>query len=281
MKHRQPDKNHPLARRLKELKELPRPIYGHAEGLPNKPLGYRHSHPWVQLSYSACGVVHVHTSLGLFVAPPQRAIWIPAGVEHQVRCSVDTQINSLYIAPSAAHQNSASCKVLGVSPLLRELIRSFGSFPIEYDEQGPHARLVQVLLDQIAIAPATGLQLPLPSDARLRRLCNALQANPGSREGLLQWASRLEISERTLSRLFRQQTGLTFRLWRQRLRLLSALPLLERGERVTDAALACGYESLSAFIAAFAEQFGATPGEFFSDPPAPPHQLNAASGDAD
>jgi AraC-like DNA-binding protein len=105
--------------------------------------------------------------------------------------------------------------------------------------------------------------LPLPADPRLRTLCHAQQANPDSRTSLQQWADRLDVSERTLSRLFVLQTGLTFRLWRQRLRLLTALPMLERGERVTDAALACGYESLSAFIAAFREQFGATPGEFF------------------
>lgn len=263
MNYLRPDKTSTLRRDLAELKALPRPVYGHAEGLPNKPLSYRHSHPWVQLSYAAHGVVHVHTSNGLFVAPPQRAIWVPAGIQHQVYSSADTQINSLYIASEATSQNP-TCKVLGVNPLLRELIRNFGSLPVEYDEQGPHGRLVQVLLDQLSSAPVAGLMLPLPNDARLRKLCDALQAHPDSQESLLQWATRLDVSERTLSRLFTQQTGLTFRLWRQRLRLLSALPLLERGERVTDAALACGYDSLSAFIAAFGEQFGTTPGEFFT-----------------
>lgn len=264
MNYLQPDKSLALHRDLAELKSLPRPVYGHAEGLPNKPLSYRHTHPWVQLSYTAHGVVHVHTAHGLFVAPPQRAIWIPAGIQHQVYSSVGTQINSLYIASQATGRKDSACRVLGVNPLLRELIRSFGGFPVEYDEQGPHGRLVQVLLDQLGEAPVTGLMLPLPNDARLRELCNALQKQPDSQESLLQWAERLQISERTLSRLFVQQTGLTFRLWRQRLRLLSALPLLERGERVTDVALACGYASISAFIAAFREQFGATPSEFFT-----------------
>lgn len=264
MNYLRPDKTSALRRDLAELKALPRPVYGHAEGLPNKPLSYRHSHPWVQLSYAARGVVHVHTSNGLFVAPPQRAIWIPAGIQHQVYCSADTQINSLYIASEAASRHNATCKVLGVTPLLRELIRSFGSLPVEYDESGPDGRLVRVLLDQLSCAPVTGLMLPWPNDPRLRKLCDALQARPDSQESLNRWAARLDVSERTLSRLFTQQTGLTFRLWRQRLRLLSALPLLERGERVTDAALACGYDSLSAFIAAFGEQFGTTPGEFFS-----------------
>lgn len=77
------------------------------------------------------------------------------------------------------------------------------------------------------------------------------------------WSQKLGVSEKTLSRLFLSDTGLTFRAWRQRLRLLSALPALEQGERVTDVALACGYESTSAFINAFRQQFDATPGEFF------------------
>jgi len=263
MEHRPPDNPSLIARRLSDLKTLPRPVYGHAESLPNKPLGYRHSHPWVQLSYATQGVLRVQTSSGLFLAPPQRAVWIPAGIEHRVRYSAGTQINSLYIAARCAPRRESSCKVLEVSPLLRELIRDFGRFPVAYDESGPHGRLVAVLLDQVANAPETDLMLPLPADPRLRRLCSALQAEPASQEGLQAWALRLGVSERTLSRLFRQQTGLTFRLWRQRLRLLSALPLLERGDRVTDVALACGYEGISAFIAAFREQLGATPRELF------------------
>lgn len=71
------------------------------------------------------------------------------------------------------------------------------------------------------------------------------------------------MSEKTLSRLFVQQTGLTFRAWRQRLRILVALPMLERGDRVTDVAIACGYDSMSAFIAAFRLFTGVTPGEAF------------------
>ena len=75
-----------------------------------------------------------------------------------------------------------------------------------------------------------------------------------------------EIQEERLDAavaLFQRETGLSFRAWRQRLRLLAALTPLERGERVTDVALACGYDSTSAFISAFRQQFGCTPGEFF------------------
>ncbi|NMG69742.1 AraC family transcriptional regulator [Parazoarcus communis] len=247
---------------LAGLAALPRAIFGHAESVTNRALGYRHSHPWVQFAYAAAGVLDVRTDNARFIAPPQRAVWIPAGVPHQVWCSANTEIRSLYIEPSALPEAQGGCRVLAVSPLLRELIRSFGTLPVEYDELGPGGRLAAVLLDQVAAAPTLGLMLPLPQDSRLRQVCEALEAEPDSRAGLADWGKRLGCSERTLARLFRTHTGLNFRLWRQRLRLISALPMLEAGERVTDVAIACGYDSVSAFIASFREHFGTTPGEF-------------------
>src|SRR5690554_2272617 len=81
-----------LEQRLSDLKHLPRPIYGQTEALPNKVLGYRHSHPWVQFSYAISGVLEVQTAHGRFIAPPQRAVWIPAGIKHRVHSSVHTPI---------------------------------------------------------------------------------------------------------------------------------------------------------------------------------------------
>jgi len=252
-----------LEQHLRDLKHLPRPLYGQTEALPNKVLGYRHSHPWVQFSYAISGVLEVLTAQGRFIAPPQRAVWIPAGVKHRVQCSAHTQIRSLYIDTHVLHDSPSSCQVVEVSPLLKELIRAFGELPVEYDEQSAEGRLADVLLDQLTHAPDRGLMLPLPADKRLQKIATQLQKHPEATDTLKQWAQRLQVSEKTLSRLFIQQTGLTFRLWRQRLRLLSALPLLEQKQAVTEVALTCGYESTSAFIAAFGEHFGSTPGEFF------------------
>jgi AraC-like DNA-binding protein len=173
-------------------------------------------------------------------------------------------MRSLYLEPNLLSDQGAECRVLSVSLLLRELIRAFTTFPVEYDEAGSEGRLVGVLLDQLAIAPHMELSLPLPADARLRRLCGYLQETPDDQRTLAEWALLLGASEKTLSRHFQRETGLTFRAWRQKLRLLSALTLLERGESVTTVALSCGYDSPSAFIAAFRTQFGTTPGDFFS-----------------
>lgn len=250
---------------LNALTHLPRPIYGQAEALPNLALGYRHSHRWLQFSYASEGVLDVHTDTGRYLAPPQRAVWIPAGVDHRVRCSGQTLIRSLYIAPAAMPVPLSECHVVQVSPLLRELIQTFSLLPAEYEETGSEGRLASVLLDQLASAPKVASMLPLPADPRLQTITNHLQLAPDDTTTLAQWATQLGVSEKTLSRQFSQQTGLVFRLWRQRLRLFHSLPLLEQREPVTEVAMICGYESVSAFISAFSQQFGCTPGEFFKD----------------
>lgn len=264
MKHRPTDICLDTTAQLMALRSLPRPVYGHALALPNRAIEHYHSHPWAQLSYATQGVIQVTTVTGRFVAPPLRAVWIPPGVPHGVKCSKNTEIRSLYIDEKMMPVAGDSCRVLVVGALLRELIRAFSEVPIAYDEQGPDGRLAGVLLDQLACAPEAELALPWPKDARLRKLCSRLQAHPDDNMTLLYFSRELGVADKTLSRLFQQQTGLSFRLWRQRSRLLSALPMLERGERVTDVALACGYKSMSAFVAAFREQMGTTPGEFFS-----------------
>jgi AraC-like DNA-binding protein len=144
------------------------------------------------------------------------------------------------------------------------LIKTFCQWPADYPQGDTReARLVQVLLDQLAVLPEVGFSLPLPRHGRLLGLCNELIEQPERNVTLHVWAERLGTSEKTLMRLFQRETGLSFRAWRQRMRLLSSLRSLEDGDSVTAAALSCGYDSTSAFIAAFKGMFGCTPGELF------------------
>ncbi|WP_368642581.1 helix-turn-helix transcriptional regulator [Castellaniella ginsengisoli] len=244
------------------LRRLPRPVYGHIDSLSNTLIPRRHRHIWAQLSYATQGHLQVWTPYARFVALPQRAVWIPAGVLHRVQQSPHTVIRSLYLDADALGLDWLDCRVLAVSPLLHELIRHFSTLPIEYDLDGPDGRLAQVLADQLAVSPDAGLILPWPTDPRLQSVCQQLQRSPDDTPDLGSFSRRLGVSDKTLTRLFQQQTGLGFRLWRQRVRLVHALPLLERGDRITDVALACGYDSLSSFIAAFRAHTGVTPRAF-------------------
>lgn len=251
-------------RSIPDLVDLPRPLYARAESLWAGSWTPPHSHDWVQFSYAISGVLGVHTCEGSFFAPPQWAVWIPAGLEHQVVTSTEAEMRSLYVRSRDCQWAPPRCRVLEVTALTRELIKHFCELPAHYPEHdSAQARLVQVLLDQLAVLPEVGFSLPLPRHARLLALCNELIRDPGLPVTLHEWAARLGTSEKTLMRLFQRETGLSFRGWRQRARLLSSLNALQEGGRVTETALQCGYDSTSAFIAAFKNLFGFTPGELF------------------
>lgn len=260
-----PTNGHPATeRQIPTLEVLPRPLYARAESLSAGSWTPPHRHDWVQFSYAISGVLGVHTAEGSFFAPPQWGVWIPAGVEHDVVTSMRAEMRSLYVRKQDCDWAPERCRVLEVTPLARELIKSFCSLPSSYPQgDSPEARLVQVLLDQLAQLPEVGFSLPLPRHPRLLGLCNELIESPSQMVSLQDWAERLGTSEKTLMRLFQRETGLSFRGWRQRARLLSSLSALEEGDSVTNTALSCGYDSTSAFIAAFKSLFGFTPGELF------------------
>lgn len=248
-----------------DIEQLPRPVYARNESLARDSQTVWHQHDWIQITYAIRGMLTVYTESGSYVVPPMWAVWIPNGVRHQVNTSDRVEMRGLYIEASAAcfDNDAAECRVFEVTPLLRELICTFCALPVLYDIAGEQGRLVQVLLDQLRAAKTVEWSLPMPTDPRLKRLCDELQLHPDDQRTLVVWGQLLGASEKTLSRLFLKQTGLSFRIWRQRLRLFSALRRLESGEKVTSVALASGYDSTSSFIAAFRAQFGMTPGEVF------------------
>jgi AraC-like DNA-binding protein len=224
-----------------------------------------HSHRRNQLLYAIEGAMTVHSDAGIWVVPPHRAVWVPGGMRHQVRAGdAPLSMRTVKIEPHAVPGLPDQCCVVAVSPLLRELILAAVAFADAYDDRGADGRLARVLLDQIRDLPAAPLHLPLLHDRRLKRVARALQSNPAEALSANDWAARAGVSPRTFSRLFQRDTGMTFRQWRQQLRLLAALRRLAAGQRVNQVALDLGYESPSAFVAMFRRALGTTPGRYFS-----------------
>jgi AraC-like DNA-binding protein len=152
--------------------------------------------------------------------------------------------------------------VIAVSTLLRELILRACTLPVLYDESGPDGRIVALILDEIAALPSLALDLPMPRDPRVRRICQALRADPGATSTLDEWARTAGASSRTLARRFARETGLTFADWRQQARLLAAMARLAAGESITTIALDLGYDSPSAFSAMFRRALGTSPSRY-------------------
>ncbi len=218
-----------------------------------------HAHPWGQLIYAASGVMRVRAGETLWLVPPARAVWAPAGMRHEIWARGDYAMRTLYLDPGLAQGLPAGCRAIEVSPLLRELIVHIVGLGMLEADDAVHQRLAGVAVDQLAVAEVLPLSLPLPSDARALRVAERLSADPADPAELGELARHAGASERTLQRLFLEETGLRLRDWRQRLRLLHAAGLLGSGATVTSAGLDAGYAGTSAFIAAFKKQFGCTP----------------------
>jgi AraC-like DNA-binding protein len=226
---------------------------------------HKHSHDWHQLIYASRGVMTVNTSTGSWVVPSRRAVWVPAGIEHEVEMSASVSVRTLYLRTGLSDVLPKDCCVVNVSLLLRELILRTVEIGMLNRNVETHKHLIDVILDQFRTLPTIPLNLPMPADIRAVRVAEIVRQNPGGAKSLDHLAKKIGASKRTIERLFQTETEMTFGKWRQQLRMLHALRLLAAGETVTTAALEVGYDSTSAFISAFKTAVGTTPGRYYAE----------------
>jgi AraC-like DNA-binding protein len=222
-----------------------------------------HSHLWHQLVYASQGVMTVRTPEGAWVVPTHRGVWVPAGTRHSVLMSGAVSMRSIYLAPRLSRSLPRSCRVLGVPPLMRELILRIVELKSLKAGVPEHSHLVSVVLDHLHVMKADAVHLPMPRDRRARKIAALLNDEPAEARTLAGLAKIAGGSKRTIERLFKSETGMGFGKWRQQMRLGHALRMLAAGDAVTTVALEVGYDSTSAFISAFRLTFGQTPGQYF------------------
>jgi AraC-like DNA-binding protein/mannose-6-phosphate isomerase-like protein (cupin superfamily) len=222
----------------------------------------RHHHVRSQLLYAARGVVAVSTPHGAWTAPPERAVWIPAGVPHSVRMVGVVSTRSVLIRPELLPAFGDRCRVVGISPLLRSLLVAAAEVPAEYDLEGRDGLVMALLVAELAQAPVIPLSAPFPSSPALAAKCHAFLEKPDAHETIDDWADDLGLGRRAFTRTFRRETGMSFAEWRQQACLLTALPRLAGGEPVTAIALDLGYDSPAAFATMFKRLSGIPPSRY-------------------
>lgn len=225
---------------------------------------HTHQH-WGELAYLVAGSIVMRTSEGSYLGQATRAVWIPPGLLHEWYLPEASSNRSLFIHLSALGQSPrfSHLHAVEITPLLRELIIAMS----DCDPCGGSAadkRLFQVFLDRLAQATPVDNPLTMPTNHRLVELCTGVLMAPDAPVCLRDWSQQMCVSEKTLARLFKRQTGQTIGKWVQDARLQRAMEYIEAGQSVTEVALNCGYTSLSAFIVAFKKHFGTTPGAYGS-----------------
>ncbi|KKC25559.1 AraC family transcriptional regulator [Sphingomonas sp. SRS2] len=219
-----------------------------------------HQHGRDQILYASAGVMSVTTARANFVIPPQRAIWIPANVAHEVACRGPVSLRTLYL--SDVRPASRDCRVLEVTDLLRALIVEVSKLGGFYENSARNQLLIELLKVELGNTPLAHFQVPMPHDYRLLRVCRMIIADPAGQHDLNELASLAGMGRRSFTRAFRAEMGMSLAIWRQQVRLMRALTLLSEGQSVTTVAFDVGYDSPSAFTTVFHRAFGVLPSQY-------------------
>jgi AraC-like DNA-binding protein len=224
-----------------------------------------HMHREAQLVYAARGTMQVTTPKGRWLVPPDRAVWVPARLEHAIDVLAELQMRTLYfdIGWLAQHagQKLDDEFVVKVSQLLHQAIIAL--FDGRDDPQRADLLIRLAILElQQAEDPTTFI--PLPHEPRCRKAAEIVLAAPSRSYDIDSLAREVGTSARTLSRLFSSETQLSFRSWCQRARIAAAIEKLslDPGLSMKQVAASLGYASFPAFSHAFREVTGKTPTEF-------------------
>jgi AraC-like DNA-binding protein len=205
-------------------------------------------------------VLSVVTDAATWLLPRSRALWVPAGTRHEVRAHGATVMRSLYVSTDFLSIDWKSPTVVRARPLLAELIEYLGDETLDGVSR---ERAAAVLVDLLEPLGVTTIEVRMPADGRARSVAEALLEHPAENQTLTSWGRQVGASGRTLERVFLSETGVPFSRWRTLARLKASLPLLASGQSISHVAPEVGYESSSAFVAAFHREIGLTPTAYF------------------
>ena len=244
------------------FEELPSDVYMNFDAFNSNTVTRKHCHVWGQLQFIRGGMLELFADETRFLAPPNLAIWVPAGVKHYSfnrkpldYCSLNVSIEK------TQHMPKHTC-LLGVTPIMSAIIEDFRQRGISSAETEQDIRLVDVLLDQLAKAPEKQHFLPTSSHKMLAPILRGLEEDPTNNDSLKEWAYRVHTTERSLARYCQTELGMSFTEWRLRIRYLHSMELLRKGKSVKETAFLLGYNQASPFITMFKRYAGMTPDQY-------------------
>ena len=216
------------------------------------------------MAFSFDGMMRVETEDDRWFIPDRHGIWLPSGERHLITTVSAIEMQVFYIHPRHAVLAAMPEQptVVRATPLMRGLARRLAPSQAETLSPAERRRLIWVALDEIARLERTDLRLPGGNDPRVMAAVAHLLDTPRDAQNLARLAERIGTSERTLTRLFASETGLSWREWRDRLRFMLALEGLQEGLGSAALAERLGYSSASAFVAAFRRQAGMPPSQW-------------------
>jgi AraC-like DNA-binding protein len=224
-----------------------------------------HHHDLHEVLYAQRGAIEVETDAAHYLLPPQQAAWIPAGLSHRTTIRTHVRSIAVLLAPPLVPGPGRRARIVAVAPLLQEMMAFGVRWPIDRAETDPLAdRFFEVFAGLVATALDQEAPLSLPTSQHpLVRAAMTYTKEHLDDVDAVRVAAAVNVSGRTLRRLFDTQVGMTWRRYLLQARLLQAIALLsEPGPSVMDVSTGVGFESVSAFTRAFARHTGETPAAY-------------------
>lgn len=241
---------------------IPEEIYFRVAHLPAEATYPKHQHAWGEFVYSFTGIIEITLANKHYLVPRQYGFWLPPNVEHTGFNHGEASHCSLYVDPRICEKLPDNPCALMVNPLIQSFLEHLRCHLPQYPYTIENKRLLQVLVDQLTEAPCAKSYLPFSTDPALLLILQLLQNDPANNQSLSELAKIVFTTERTLMRKSKKILGMSITEWRQRSKIVKALPMLESNLTVENIALELGYSSSSAFIVMFKQLMGMTPLEF-------------------
>ncbi len=216
---------------------------------------YEHSHSHYQLTYVEDGYQYFHIENSIYLVPQNSLIWIPSGVKHRISSDSKTvNLMVLFFNDLQAEEFHKEVHVFSCPVVLREMLIYAKKWNRLNAIDKEELSFLNTIINSLPsfCNESTSLQIPVPTDKRLSKVCNEINVNYASGVDLMELASIASLSVRQMQRIFKQETGLTILKYQQLLRIVKSIELLDSGQFTqTQIATMVGYKSLHAFTSSF------------------------------
>lgn len=216
-----------------------------------------HSHYDHELLWPVTGILEIEADRRFWTVGPGQGVWVMAGTLHRVTAQRSSVFGATFLPEGVEDFQPNMTGHVTVESSARELLLYMNTRDLTRSVQ---LRLQRACLDLFHAPESEATGVPVPTDARLSRMVEFLRHDPADQRSLESWSAYLHLSSRTVNRILHGEIGMTFTPWRRALRMERARALLAQGDSVTTVSRNVGYASTSAFISAFRDFSGVTPG---------------------
>ena len=215
-----------------------------------------HKHDTGQLIYMKEGFCIGQAEHNQWLIQKGMLVWIPPNISHYAECKYSASLIAMYVPPKIAETWPDKIMLIDASKLAIGIVDKFATSKIPTTKA---IKLLDFLLEELIGCKPSKNILPLPTDRRLVQITQSIIRNPAIKVSLNEWAQKVGACERTLSRLFIKETGLSYKYWINRLKHNEALTGLRDGLTNEELSLKLGFASGDSFSHWFKAEFSCSP----------------------